>query len=117
MRRIEPALEPDLAIVDPHHHRWDLPVRLQRYFVDEFRQDLASGHNVVSTAFIECHAMYRPSGAEAMRAVGEVEFANGQPAISASRIPARPALPTASSASHRSGWVPPSRRCCRRWCA
>jgi predicted TIM-barrel fold metal-dependent hydrolase len=83
-RRVEPALEPDLAIVDPHHHLWDLPVRPQRYFVDEFRQDLASGHNIVSTVFIECHAMYRPTGPEETRAVGEVEFANGQAAISAS---------------------------------
>ena len=83
-RRIEPALEPDLAIVDPHHHLWDLPVRPQRYFVDEFRQDLASGHNVISTVFVECHAMYRAAGPEDMRTVGEVEFANGQAAVSAS---------------------------------
>lgn len=80
----ETALEPDLPIVDPHHHLWDLPVRPQRYFLDEFNADLDSGHNIVSTVFIECHAMYRATGPEEMRPVGEVEFANGQAAISAS---------------------------------
>jgi L-fuconolactonase len=83
-RRQEAALEPSLPIIDPHHHLWDLPVRPQRYFVDEFRQDLAQGHNILSTVFIECHAMYRETGPEEMRFVGEVEFANGQAAIAAS---------------------------------
>ncbi|MGD9805135.1 MAG: amidohydrolase [Hyphomicrobiaceae bacterium] len=83
-RRIEPALEPELAIVDPHHHLWDMPVRPNRYFLDEFNQDLRSGHNIVSTVFIECHAMYRQIGSEEMKPVGEVEFANGQAATSAS---------------------------------
>lgn len=83
-KRQEPALEPDLAIIDPHHHLWDLPVRPQRYFLDELRTDLASGHNIVSTVFIECHAMYRASGPEELKPVGEVEFANGQAATAAS---------------------------------
>ncbi|MDX2156688.1 MAG: amidohydrolase family protein [Hyphomicrobiaceae bacterium] len=82
--RQEAALEPELPIVDPHHHLWDVPIRPQRYFLDEFNADVASGHNIVSTVFIECHAMYRPTGPEAMRPVGEIEFANGQAAISAS---------------------------------
>lgn len=82
--RMEPALEPDLPIVDPHHHLWDVPVRPQRYFLDEFKSDLDTGHNIVSTVFIECHAMYRKDGPEEMKPVGEVEFANGQAAASAS---------------------------------
>ena len=82
--RAEPALEPGLPIVDPHHHLWDVPVRPQRYLLDEFNADLASGHNILSTVFIECHAMYRKAGPEEMQPVGEVEFANGQAAISAS---------------------------------
>ncbi len=82
--RQEAPLEPELAIVDPHHHLWDVPVRPQRYFVEEMGADLASGHNIVASVFIECHAMYRPDGPEAMRCVGEVEFANGQAAQSAS---------------------------------
>ncbi len=83
-RRHEPALEPDLPIVDPHHHLWDVPDRPYRYFLDEFNADLASGHDIRATVFIECHAMYRKGGPDAMRTVGEVEFANGQAAASAS---------------------------------
>lgn len=82
--RQEPALEPDLPIIDPHHHLWDAPVRDTRYFLDELNLDLASGHKVVSTVFIECHAMYRKSGDTALAPVGEVEFANGYAAMSAS---------------------------------
>jgi predicted TIM-barrel fold metal-dependent hydrolase len=82
--RQEAPLEPELPIVDPHHHLWDVPVRPQRYFVEEMGADLAAGHNIVATVFIECHAMYRPSGPDEMRGVGEVEFANGQAAQSAS---------------------------------
>jgi predicted TIM-barrel fold metal-dependent hydrolase len=83
-KRREPALEPDLPIIDPHHHFWDAPARDTRYFLDELNADLASGHRIVSTVFIECHAMYRRDGDPAMAPVGEVEFANGFAAISAS---------------------------------
>ena len=82
--RAEPALEPDLAIIDPHHHLWDAPVRDTRYFLDELNQDLGQGHKILSTVFIECHAMYRKGGDTAMAPVGEVEFANGFAAMSAS---------------------------------
>jgi hypothetical protein len=40
-------LEPDLPIVDPHHHLWDRPD--SRYCLDELLADLNSGHNVVAT--------------------------------------------------------------------
>src|SRR3546814_20465667 len=46
--------------------------------------DLAGGHNVVSTVFIECGTMLRADGPRPMRFVGETEFANGQAAMSAS---------------------------------
>ncbi len=83
-RRQEPALEPDLPIVDPHHHLWDAPARDFRYFLDDLNDDMASGHKIVATVFIECHAMYRKGGDPAFQAVGEVEFANGFAAMSAS---------------------------------
>lgn len=83
-KRSEAALEPDMAIVDPHHHLWDLPARDPRYFLDDLNADLASGHRIVSTIFIECHAMYRRDGDPTMAPVGEVEFANGFAAMSAS---------------------------------
>lgn len=83
---IEPALEPERPIVDPHHHLWDAPVRDYRYFLDELNRDLAGGHTIVSTVFIECHAMYRRDGDAAMAPLGEVEFANGIAAMSASGV-------------------------------
>ena len=82
--RAEAALEPALPIIDPHHHLWDAPARDFRYFLDDLNEDLASGHNIISTVYIECHAMYRAGGDPALRPVGEVEFANGFAAISAS---------------------------------
>src|SRR5437870_13361732 len=46
--------------------------------------DVAGGHNVVSTVFIECGAMFKADGPEAFRCVGETEFVNGIAAMSAS---------------------------------
>ena len=82
-RPTEPALEPDLPIIDPHHHFWDTPHRGQ-YFLPHLLADIGGGHNIVSTVFLECQAMYRKGGAPEMRPVGEVEFVNGIAAMSAS---------------------------------
>ena len=83
---VEEALEPDLKICDPHHHLWDFrPGSVQpRYFLDEMLDDLASGHNVVSSVFIECGTMFKADGPENLRAIGETEFVNGIAAQSAS---------------------------------
>lgn len=80
----EPALEPDLAIVDTHHHLWDLPGF--RYLLHDFMADVQSGHNIVATVFNECQAMYRARGPQEMRPVGEVEFCAGLAAMSDSGI-------------------------------
>jgi predicted TIM-barrel fold metal-dependent hydrolase len=77
----EPVLEPDLPIVDPHHHLWD---RDNRYLLDELLDDVSSGHNVRATVFIQCRSMYRADGPEALQPVGETEFVNGVAAMSAS---------------------------------
>ncbi|SKA39176.1 Predicted metal-dependent hydrolase, TIM-barrel fold [Enhydrobacter aerosaccus] len=78
----EPALEPDLPIVDPHHHLWDRPNN--HYLLPDLLADCNEGHNVVGTVFVECGSMFRASGPEEMKAVGEVEFVNGVAAMSAS---------------------------------
>src|SRR5262245_43680542 len=65
----EPILDPDLPIIDTHHHLWQRPQH--RYLLDELLADLRSGHNVVATVFAECHSMYRADGPEAFRPVGE----------------------------------------------
>jgi predicted TIM-barrel fold metal-dependent hydrolase len=82
-RPAEPALEPDLPIIDPHHHFWDTPQR-GHYLLPELLADLSGGHNIVSTVFLECRAMYRKDGPREMAALGEVEFVTGIAAMSAS---------------------------------
>ena len=68
----EEIIEPDLPIVDPHHHLWDHPG--SRYLLDELLADVNSGHNVVATVFIQCGSGYRTGGPEEMRPIGESEF-------------------------------------------
>jgi len=78
----EDVMEPDLPIVDPHHHLWDFADR--RYLFDELKADLDSGHNVVATVFAECSAFLRRDGDPEFRWVGETEVVNGVAAMSAS---------------------------------
>ncbi|HEY1796648.1 MAG TPA: amidohydrolase family protein [Stellaceae bacterium] len=82
-RGTEEVLEPDLPIVDPHHHLWDR-AETGRYLLDDLLGDLNSGHNITQTVFLQCHSMHRADGPEEMRPVGEVEFVNGVAAMSAS---------------------------------
>jgi predicted TIM-barrel fold metal-dependent hydrolase len=82
-RPTEAALEPDLPIIDPHHHFWETQER-GRYLLPELLADIGGGHNIVSTVFLECRAMYRRAGSREMAPVGEVEFVNGIAAMSAS---------------------------------
>src|SRR5438270_11436207 len=71
----EEVLEPDLPIVDPHHHLWDGPGR--RYLLDELLADLRSGHTFVATVFVQCTSMHRADGPVELRPVGETEVVNG----------------------------------------
>jgi L-fuconolactonase len=105
----EAILDPDLPIVDPHHHLWDrrayapAPTAKEggaadppehpfitaiadapRYLLDELIADTTSGHNVIATVFVECGAFYKADGPVEMRVVGETEFVNGVAAMSAS---------------------------------
>jgi predicted TIM-barrel fold metal-dependent hydrolase len=98
----EAIIEPDLPIIDPHHHLWDwslLPrrepgahpfsgilARYPRYLFDDLRADAASGHNVIGTVFMECGAFYRADAAPEMAPVGEIEFVNGVAAMAASGV-------------------------------
>ena len=78
----EEMLEPDLPIVDPHHHLWDRPG--WRYLLEEFLADVNSGHNILASVFVQCRSMYRREGPEELRPLGETEFVNGVAAMSAS---------------------------------
>jgi L-fuconolactonase len=68
----EEAIDPALPICDPHHHLWEHPN--QRYLLDELLKDTSSGHNIVSTVYVDCQSGYRQSGLEEMRPVGETEY-------------------------------------------
>jgi hypothetical protein len=78
----EPILEPELPIIDTHHHLWDRGG--WTYLLPELLADLNTGHNIVATVFEECRSMYRANGPVEMRPVGEVEFVAGIAAMSAS---------------------------------
>lgn len=99
----EAIIEPELPIIDAHHHLWDLRPLLQAfpeprhpfieslvdasyYTFDELHADTHSGHRITATVFVECGAFYDRARGEALKVVGEVEFANGVAAQGASGI-------------------------------
>lgn len=99
----EAILEPDLPIIDPHHHLWDLRPLIEvfpqprhafietlvdaaYYTFDALQADTQSGHNVIGTCFMECGAFYNPVYGEDKKVVGEVEFVDGVAAQGASGL-------------------------------
>ena len=103
----EAIIDPGLPIIDPHHHLWDLRPLVPAfpeprhpfieaiagasyYTFDQLQQDtrggLPGGHNVIGTVFMECGAFYDPMRGDALKSVGEVEFANGVAAQGASGL-------------------------------
>ena len=73
---VETALEPELEIVDPHHHLWNHPK--ERFLVEELHVETGAGHNVVETVYVDCMSGYLTEGPEEMKPVGEVRFALDQ---------------------------------------
>ena len=82
-RRREEIIEPELPIVDPHHHLVDRP-ETGRYLLPDLLADIGSGHNVTATVYLEWLSMYRAQGPVERRPIGEIEFANGVAAMAAS---------------------------------
>ena len=80
--RDEPILEPDLPIIDSAHHLFDRPAL--RYMTEDYLADVRAGHRIVASIYVETLAFCRPDGPELLRPLGEVEFANGIGAMSAS---------------------------------
>ena len=80
----EEVLQPALPIVDAHHHLWIRPDH--KYLLDEYVEDLDSGHNIVATVYAECHSMYRQSGPEQFQSLGETEFVTGCAAMADSGV-------------------------------
>ncbi|MBY8858664.1 amidohydrolase family protein [Nocardia sp. CA2R105] len=80
--RAEEILEPDLQIVDTHHHLFERPSG--RYMIEDYLDDVGAGHHVVASVYVETRAMERAEGPEILKPLGEVEFVNGVAAMSAS---------------------------------
>ena len=72
----EPILDPGLPIIDTHHHLWIRDGH--RYLLDEYLADVATGHNLLSSVFLQCHSMYRADGPHDLRPIGETEFEIGR---------------------------------------
>ena len=71
--RREDIVEPDLPIIDSHHHLWEHPG--SKYLAAEMIEDLKSGHNVVATVYVQSGTGLRTSGPDHLRLVGETEYA------------------------------------------
>ena len=84
----EVAIDPDLPICDPHHHFWDYKKDSVEptYLLPEILKDINSGHNIVSTVFIECGAMYNQNDPVEKQVINETEFVNGIAAMSHSGL-------------------------------
>lgn len=68
----EPILEPDLPIIDPHHHIWDR--HGETYLLPELLADTGTGHDIRATVFIQCASMYDEEAEPARRSLGETRF-------------------------------------------
>ena len=90
----EDALEPQLPIIDPHHHFWNTTDRNPpKYLLDDLAADV-KGHNVRQTVFIECGSMYRAEGPEEFRVVGETvqSYSVATPSARVIACPVTPAV-------------------------
>ncbi|WP_330208788.1 MULTISPECIES: amidohydrolase family protein [unclassified Pseudomonas] len=80
----EPVVDPGRSIVDAHHHLWDRPG--QRYLAEDYLVDVTGGHRVVASVYVQCRSMLSVDAAEPVQPLGEVEYANGVAAHSASGL-------------------------------
>ena len=77
--RREEALEPHLTILDSHHHLYPEDSAIhRRYLPEDLDGDLAAGHRVVQTVYVETSgSAYRSGGPVELRPVGETEWVTG----------------------------------------
>jgi predicted TIM-barrel fold metal-dependent hydrolase len=85
---LEEVLEPEIEIVDPHHHLWDMRelngynlwgiFKQQYYMTDELVEDCVfGGHRVTHTVFMEAHSFQSKDLESMMAPLGEVQMAQG----------------------------------------
>ena len=87
----EDVLDPEVEIVDPHHHLWPAG-SMFNYAGEDLAGDTMDGHKVVATMFMECHSAYREDGPEHLRPVGETEFVVAEEARMRALHPAAPPI-------------------------
>jgi L-fuconolactonase len=80
----ERILDPDIEIVDAHHHLFKRPALT--YMFEDYLVDASAGHRIVATVYVETQAFAARRGPELFRPLGEIEFANGVGAIGASGL-------------------------------
>ena len=88
----EEPLEPDLPIIDAHHHLWDYPDN--RYVAEDFLADAASGHNIRQSVFVECLSGHRDDGPDAFKPVGETDYVRRLAEDADARFPGNTRLAT-----------------------
>lgn len=82
--RTEPIIDADVSVIDAHHHLFNRPNL--RYLLEDFLEDAGAGHRIIGSVYIETQAMARLQGPQHLRAIGEIEFANGMGAMSSSGL-------------------------------
>jgi len=79
-QHIEDPILPNIPIIDPHHHLWD--VGFGRYYIEELLEDInSSGHNIISTVYIMSSSnteIYSKDGLEEFKPLNEIEFATSE---------------------------------------
>tara|TARA_B100001142_G_scaffold213228_1_gene211339 strand:+ start:1885 stop:2913 length:1029 start_codon:yes stop_codon:yes gene_type:complete len=73
----EEIINPELPIIDPHHHLWNGDNQLASsfpYLIDNLSEDTNSGHNIVGTIFMECAQGYYHEGEDKYKPIGETEY-------------------------------------------
>ena len=76
----EEIIDPDMEIIDPHHHLWHGPEdppgikESYRYLLEDLWSDTSSGPNIKKTVFIDCGQEYYEEGPDRFKPVGETEF-------------------------------------------
>jgi predicted TIM-barrel fold metal-dependent hydrolase len=67
----EDILEPELPIIDAHHHMWERASGV--YLLPQLMADVTAGHNVRGTVYIQCGYGFRTDGPTGLKPVGETE--------------------------------------------
>ena len=74
----EEIVDAERPIIDPHHHLWSDKDEASDYEIEHLWSDMAKGHKVIGTVFVECSTNYRKEGPKELWPVGETEYVVNQ---------------------------------------